>query len=388
PFVGDSPVSVAYQHVREVPQPPSTFNPEVPDSIDRVVLMALAKDREDRYADAAAFREDLLAARAGRPVAAPAVVSSAAAAAAATQAMPSLGADATQAMATAPAAPAETITARRLPPEDEPSRRGRVAGYVGLLLAVLAVFALAAFLASRLLGGEPAVEQVQVPSLIGMTATEAKAELDGLGLEYAEGEPVEDADREPGTVVDQSPVAGTPLDPGGTVTVVLTVEPGEVSVPDLRGMTQQEARAELQELGLEPGVVTTEDDAEVDAGRVVRTEPESGASVPPGTQVDLVLSSGEVELPNLVGQPFQEARATLIDLGLEVVIERTPTDEQEVDHVVSQDPGPGTVEQGSTVTLVVADPPPAPTAEPTPEPTQEPPAEPTLPAPPVVPPTP
>ena len=74
PFVGDSPVAVAYQHVREIPQAPSTFNPAVGADLDRIVLHALAKDRDDRYADAAEFRADLLAALDGRPVRAPVAV--------------------------------------------------------------------------------------------------------------------------------------------------------------------------------------------------------------------------------------------------------------------------------------------------------------------------
>ncbi|MFC5998849.1 Stk1 family PASTA domain-containing Ser/Thr kinase [Quadrisphaera sp. GCM10027208] len=390
PFVGDSPVSVAYQHVREVPQPPSSLNPEVPEAVDRVVLHALAKERGDRYPDAAAFRRDLIAARDGRPVSAPAVAAAAAAAAAATQALPGVGTAATQAMPAAatgatvpvgapPAPPTETITARDVQ-DPPPRRRRRAAGYVGLALAVIAVFAVAALLTSNLVGGTSTTEQVQVPRLIGMTAPEAKAALDELELEYAQGEDVEDTEAEPGTVVDQTPEERTTVDVGTTVTVRLAAAPGNVNVPDLEGRTQEEARTALQELGLEPGVVTTEDSPDHDAGQVVRTIPPAGQSVPEGTQIDLVLSSGQVELPDLVGTPYPEARAELLDLGLQVVIERQPTDEQEPDAVVSQDPAPGRVERGSVVTLVVADPLPEPSTPTTSAPTTTtPPAEPSTP---------
>ena len=377
PFVGDSPVSVAYQHVREVPQPPSRFNPDVGDALDRVVLKALAKDRDDRYPDAAAFRDDLLAARAGRTVSAPGVAAAAAAATAATQAVPPVDAARTQAFAVPSASAAETITARRSEGPPEEPRRGRLAGYLALALAVLAVFALAAFLANRLVASDqPDVAQVAVPPLIGLTGEEAKAALDDVGLNYVSGEPVEDSGREPGTVVDQSPEARTRVDVGSDVTVRLAAEPDQVAVPSVVNQTESQARQTLAEAGLVAGDVSWEDHPTVPRGSVIRTDPEAGATVTEGTQVTLVLSTGEMELPNLVGVPYQEARAELVQSDFKVVVLREPTDEQPVDHVVSQDPGPGRVKQGAEVTLVVADPPPTPTTEPTPEPTTEPTLEP------------
>ncbi|MBR7539720.1 serine/threonine protein kinase, partial [Mycobacterium tuberculosis] len=68
PFVGDSQLAVAYQHVGETPQPPSFYNPTIPPEVDRLVLHALQKDRDERYQDAYTFREDVLAARDGRPL--------------------------------------------------------------------------------------------------------------------------------------------------------------------------------------------------------------------------------------------------------------------------------------------------------------------------------
>ena len=72
PFIGDSPVSVAYQHVREIPEPASSLNPEVSAALDSVLMKALQKNRADRFQDAAAFRRALRAARSGVPVTAPA----------------------------------------------------------------------------------------------------------------------------------------------------------------------------------------------------------------------------------------------------------------------------------------------------------------------------
>ncbi|MER7168513.1 Stk1 family PASTA domain-containing Ser/Thr kinase, partial [Micromonospora sp. NPDC000207] len=68
PFVGDSPVSVAYQHVREAPPTPSDINPDVTPAIDAIVLKALSKNPLNRYQSAGEMRADLLRAAAGRPV--------------------------------------------------------------------------------------------------------------------------------------------------------------------------------------------------------------------------------------------------------------------------------------------------------------------------------
>ncbi len=74
PFIGDSPVAVAYQHAREEPQPPSTYASDVPEALDRITLKALTKDRDHRYRSAAEFRNDLEAVLRGGPVSAPAVL--------------------------------------------------------------------------------------------------------------------------------------------------------------------------------------------------------------------------------------------------------------------------------------------------------------------------
>ena len=257
PFVGDSPVSVAYQHVREIPQPPSTFNPEVSPGLDRVVLHALAKDREDRYPDAKAFRADLLAAHGGRPVTAPTVAVAGAEAAASTAA----AATAIPSIVPAPLPVSDEDVAIEPMDDEEPPRRGRAAGYVALALAVLAVFALAAFLIMQVVKPDgTSAETVAVPELVGLTKVEAKAALDEAGLAYAEGT-AENSDTVPAdAVISQNPEAASQLEAGETVTVVLSLGAAETEVPDLAGMTQGEAREALAAVGLEAGDATTADD--------------------------------------------------------------------------------------------------------------------------------
>ena len=371
PFIGDSPVSVAYQHVREIPQPPSTFNPNVGADLDRVVLHALAKDREDRYPDARAFRTDLLAALEGRPVRAPVPAADttvampvAAAAAAGVAGVAPVPVDATQVFAARTADPVQTVTIGHLEEDDEP-RQSRAAGYVLLALAVLAVFGFAAWLVTQVLDEEEGSAQattVSVPDLAGTTVTEAKSLLDQADLGYEEGPEQNSTTVPAGSVLSQSPPEGTAVDRGSVVTVVLSLGVGEVEVPDLTGLTQAEARSRLSELGLTVGDLTSVDDPEVEKDRVISSAPPAGAKVARDAQVAVVVSTGLVTLPDLTGTPLPQARVELLALGLSPAPEPEETDAVPVDTVLSQEPGAGSVPQGSTVVLTVAAAPPPSTA--------------------------
>ncbi len=398
PFVGDSPVSVAYQHVREVPVPPSRLNRAISDALDRVVLKALAKDRDDRYSNAEEFRRDLLAAAGGRPVGAPAV---GAAAAMATQALPS-SAEATAALAAAglggsglgeptaatrrlaPSAAGERTSAdhrgragvaaapgersvRTAPPDDDepPRRRGAL---VGIVIALLVALGLLAAVLYNLLGGGAPEEPVpvRVPSVIGGDAPSARTAITGARLEYAQTDAANEAPA--GTVVDQDPDAAVEVAPGSTVTVTVSTGPRTVAVPNVVGQREAQALGNLRDADLEDGTVTEEANAEVPAGQVIRTDPAADAQVPPGTPVNLFVSTGLVEVPDYAGLPLDQARQELLDLGLLPKVGYEPNGEVAENTVLRQDPPAGALEPGATVTLVVATVP-APTAEPTAEPT-------------------
>jgi len=364
PFVGDSPVSVAYQHVREIPQPPSTFNPSVGADLDRVVLHALAKDRDDRYPDAHAFRADLLAALEGRPVHAPVP------AADTTMAMPAAAAgvagvapvpvDATQVFAARTADPARTVTIGHLEEEDEP-RQSRAAGYVLLALAVLAVFGFAAWLVTQVLADDETSSQattVSVPDLTGKTVIEAKSLLDQADLGYKEGTAQNSATVPFNVVISQSPPEGAPVDRGSAVTVVLSLGVGEIEVPVLTGLTQAEARSKLQEVGLRVGDLKSVNDPEVEKDRVISSTPPAAAKVARNAEVAVVVSTGLVTLPDLTGRSYPQARVALLGLGLSSSAEPEENGAVPVDTVLSQNPAAGSVPQGSSVVLSVAAAPP------------------------------
>ncbi len=196
PFVGDSPVSVAYQHVRENPVPPSQLDPDVPTSVDAIVLKALAKEREQRYQSADEMRRDIAAALAGRPVAAVVPPPQPTQPIQSTTVLPGTS--------TIPAVGAHAA---------EPNKKGRTLGYVLLGIAVLAVFVVAALIARSALGGSGA-DQVQVPDVTGLSVAEASAALKAEGLTLGT-QTQQASDTVPeGRVIDQSPESDTQVDQG------------------------------------------------------------------------------------------------------------------------------------------------------------------------------
>ena len=388
PFLADSPVAIAYQHVGEPAPRPSTFNSDVDASFDAVVLHALTKDREARYQDATSFRADLQAARLGRPISAAARGTAAAVGgSASTVAMRGRGGEATLALGAGGAAVAAGSTAgademglfddglyadergntATLPaighdPDDEPHRRRGLA-YVLLVLAVLGAITLLGLAARNYLDRPtPSTQQVSVPSLIDLPVETAEAQLRALGLVP---DPTDvPSQKEVGLVVDQNPQPKERVAEGSKVSLSVSAGPDQVSLPDLRGFTEDEARTALSNLDLSVGATKKVDNTDVEAGRVVSTSPAAGETVAVGSAVTLNLSSGLVQVPNVVGKPRSDAATELSDLGFRIkttyAVSRRPEDE-----VLRQSVKAGEKAQyGSQIELIVAQP-----APPTPTPT-------------------
>jgi serine/threonine-protein kinase len=140
----------------------------------------------------------------------------------------------------------------------------------------------------------------------------------------------------------------------GAVDFVVTSGKGEVEVPDLTGMTVDQAEQALKDAGLTLGKQTEADSTKQRKGRVISSNPSAGDSVQKDTTVDIEVASGKVRVPNVVGQTLEEARATLTDARLEVKADKFEESTQQAGTVTKQDPSNTTVDQGSTVTLVLA----------------------------------
>jgi len=337
PFVGDSPVSVAYQHVREDPVPPSQIDPDIPPPLDAIVLKALAKNPDNRYDDAAQMRADIERALAGAPVAA----------------TPVLG-EHTRRIAAVPP-----------PPPEEEGRRRRALGYVLLALALLGVFALAVLVGRQLVTtgatGDPRPGLVTVPKVINLSEEDATAKLADAGL-TVEGVDREFSDEERGTVIDQSPEADTTVAGGSGVTLTVSDGVQQVIVPSIVGLSQQDAVAQLREVGLRVGKQTPRD-SDQPGGEVLRARPAPGEQVDINSAVDLVVASGLTEVPGVLGLSEGEARSVLENAGFEVSVATSPSADFPAGDVLDQSPDAGTpAELASTVTITVAVTPPSPTA--------------------------
>ncbi|NQU37651.1 MAG: Stk1 family PASTA domain-containing Ser/Thr kinase, partial [Actinobacteria bacterium] len=340
PFQGDSPVSVAYQHVSEEPLPPSQVDPAVPPSLDPLVLKALAKDPDDRYQTAADFRTDVERAMAGLPItsAIPAVVPAAAAGVAA--------ADATQQFA-ASGPPADPMAGT----EDEEKKRSPWV-WIGIAALVLLVAGLALFL-GRVLFGATAAEQVSVPTIVGKTIQQAENTLTQQGLSLGTQTP-ETSDQPKGNILSQNPQAGSQLAKGQSVAVTISAGLAQVQVPQLTGLaSSDDAQAALSEVNLNLGNVTQQD-SDQPAGMVLSQSPNSGTTVDEGSSVNIAVSNGMVSVPNVVGDTEAQANATLINAGFNVQVINQPSSDP-AGTVLAQSPNGGSkAQKGAQVTITVA----------------------------------
>ncbi len=361
PFVGDSPVAVAYQHVGQAPQRPSELASDVPEVLDRITLKALTKDREARYSTAAEFRSDLEAASRGGNVTAPLLGAAAAGAAAGYGATQVLGATpgATQVMApqTPPgpwgATGVQPAAAPVPPPGERPEEEERSRKGLMWTLIAIGLLALAAIVAFVLLRPEPGADLVEVPTLSAtITPAEAEQEIEDAGFVYVQREDAESSEPE-GTFTRQDPAGGQMAPEGSEVEVWFSAGPDTFGVPQVVGLPIDDAREALEAAGLVVGEVEEAPSATVEKDRVISSDPEEGQAVQAGDTVNLVVSNGQVELPDLVGRSQEEAEAALDELGLSF---RTTTEEsdEEPGTVIQQSPEAGPVNQGTRVDLVVA----------------------------------
>jgi beta-lactam-binding protein with PASTA domain/tRNA A-37 threonylcarbamoyl transferase component Bud32 len=345
PFVGESLVSVAVSHVREMPTPPSALDPSIPSDVDAIVMKALAKDRLERYQSAFEMRADLERAAAGLPVAAAADTS------AATQliAPATVAYDSYDQYGTvADAAPVTETDA-------EPERRGMSWGR--LLLIALAILAVAGVIGYLLFRG--GAQQVLVPNVVDETREQAEALITGRGLTVGEITEEETADEaQVGIVLRQDPAPETRVEEDSAVDLVVGVAPEQVAVPDgLVGMSEEDARQAIEAAGLTVGTVTGEESDDAEPGEVLSTDPESGEEVAVGSAVNLVVAEepDTATVPSVIGRPLDDARDAIEAEGLELGNVSREASDEPVDTVLSTDPEGGSeVESGSAVHVAIS----------------------------------
>ena len=333
PFSGDTPLAIAYKHVRENPPAPSSINSDVPSELDAITMKALAKNPDNRYSSAHEMHEDLQRFCSGQRV----------------HATPLLADETSVASA---ATGTQVLRQTEISEYQEPERN-RAALYVVVALLILGLFALGAwFLASNFFGEES--EPVEVPRVVGLEEDEARATLEDLGLEAVVEERAKKAVPE-GEVFRQEPKPGEEVDEGDAVTIYVSTGARQTSVPSLVGMSLEEATAALKEAKLKVGEVTEEDSDEAEDGEVLQQFPAAGRELDVGSEVDLVVAAGGTTVPSVVGMTQDEAEATLEEAGFAVAVNTEPS-EEEAGTVIAQDPEGGTeYEEGATVTILVSE---------------------------------
>jgi len=361
PFVGDSPVAVAYQHVREEAQPPSAFDPEVTPEMDAIVMKALVKDPDYRYQSADEMRADIDAALEGLPVAAAAGMGAAGFA----------GDTPTTAMT-----PQNGYGTTMLPPARDDDggmgyddrgagrrrqqKRSGATSTVLLILAGILVLVGAIFIGKSIFGDQGA-DAVKVPDVVGEKFEDAESSMSNLKLTLTkDGE--ERCDQPKGTVCSTNPAADEEVERGSTVTAVVSKGSGvqKVTVPDVTGMDADEAEDTLREEGFD--VEQEEQESSEPEGQVLSQDPEGETRVAKNSTVTLTVAAAPEEtepaainVPKVDGLAYEDAKATLEGQGF--VVQRTDQETADAapETVVAQSPEAGTAAtEGDTVTLTVA----------------------------------
>ncbi|MCX5110798.1 Stk1 family PASTA domain-containing Ser/Thr kinase [Streptomyces sp. NBC_00378] len=343
PFIGDSPVAVAYQHVREEPQKPSNFDPEITPEMDAIVLKALVKDPDYRYQSADEMRADIEACLDGQPVAATAAMGAAG--------YGGYGND--QPTTALRAADQNGAPTSMLPPvnpddggygyDDRPDRRRQKKSntstilliVAGVLVLIGAILIGQAVFSDRNSGGD----KFDAPNMVGSTVKEAEklAENAEIVLKIGSREPCEEQPK--GKICSQTPTPDEQMAKNDTVTVVVSTGAPKVDVPDVVEKTEATARKELEAKGFTVNVTAVE--SEKTAGTVIKQNPDGNSKAEKNSEVTITVAKQATQkVPNVADRDYNAAVAQLNGLGF-TNISRTDVDsEKPANQVISQTPLP------------------------------------------------
>jgi serine/threonine protein kinase len=303
PFSGETPVSIAYQHVSAPAPLARELQPGLPEGIEVALAVALAKRPEDRYQSAQAMLEDLVKIKAGDSI------------------------------------------------DTKVARKPLISGRNALITAGVLAIAGAAAIFGLSLTGEISATGNQVPNVVGLTEQEARALLGDYKITISHAhDPAIPKDR----IASQIPLATSTAPKGSAVVLTISDGPGDAIVPDgLIGMSLIDARSALAAQGL---VISLTEAAPSDEpqGTVLKVTPEAGSTITAGSGVILTIASGEVEVPNLIGIEAIQAKTILIQAGF-LVKEFFDYDSSQPNGVViRQAPEAGTTQTiGKSVTITI-----------------------------------
>ncbi|WP_282794801.1 Stk1 family PASTA domain-containing Ser/Thr kinase [Streptomyces sp. CC224B] len=365
PFVGDSPVAVAYQHVREEPQAPSVFDNEITPEMDAIVLKALTKDPDYRYQSADEMRADIEACLDGQPVAA-------------TAAMGAVGyggqggdyGDQATAMLRPQNGAHGQGQTSMMPPVnpddggygyDENGRRGRQkkssTSTVLLVVAGVLVLVGAILIGKWAFTGKDASDEKKAPNFVGETVKEAEQSAKNVDLKIAvsKREPCEKYPKN--QICSQTPTEGTKVEKGDTINVVVSTGAPKVAVPSVLGMDEGEATEKLEGDKYQLNVETKQRISTETEGKVLEQDPVTGTEVQKGSTVTLYIAKEQqkITVPDVSGQTWEAAKKQIEANGLVANRSDVESDSVEEGKVIQTTPSANTqVVPNSTVNVQVA----------------------------------
>jgi serine/threonine-protein kinase len=345
PFTGESAISVAYKHVREQPPRPTVVNPDVPQALENIILTAMAKSPEGRYASADDMRADLARFRRGEQTVSVPLT-----------AVPVAAGDVTVVNPRTDRVYDRTTVGTVVPSPTIPvTPRRSAAPFVLALITLLAVLAGLGYLLAKQLSGGSGGSLVTVGNYVNQPVHDAQLLIENAGLK-ADPITAENDQVAAGLVFDQAPAPGTRLQKGKTVTLKVSAGKGQVKIPDVTNQSLDDAQSQLRDAGLGYRVLQETSDT-VAAGKVTRTDPPAGSQVEKGTEIKLYVSTGkeQVQIPDVSGQDPVTAANTLGARDLLVEQVTQPSDTVDQGKVIGTNPPAGTaVPKGSKVQLIVS----------------------------------
>lgn len=342
PFTGDSPLAVAYQHVREDPKLPSLVGHDVPRELDSIVLKAMAKNPANRYQTAGEMRTDLLRVLGGgRPVA-PMVMTD-------------------EDRSTMLESGRRTPPPRRRPESGgahHAASSGNASRRIGVVLAAGVVLLLAAAGLVWALGPGAKPDQVAIPDVVNLSASDAQHKLESLGFSVGLQEKP-DGKTSSGNVIATQPLGGSRANKGSKITVQVSTGPQQVPVPRLAGMTPQQAQTQLDGIGLklDPNPRHAPS-ATQDKDKIIAQDPAAGTNLPSGAAVSLTVGDGpeKVRIPDVAGQSIDVAQPNLADsAGFKINVQHIQSTKPRGEVIGTTPPAGTMADKGSTVTLQVSD---------------------------------
>lgn len=356
PFEGDTAVAVAHQHIHAQPVAPSTFNTKVTPALDAVVLKALSKAPKDRYQSTQAFGTALQDAASGKvvvpetkpepieellgPISEPALEKT-------DTSSNELPAEFAFLFGDDPQTAPTLVQPEEFRPE--PKRVVAIVGIVALVFGAIAGMGL--WVATLKPVNLFPTSTVTVPELKGETYEAAEKELKDLGLYPTK---VEESSGlvKTGKVIRTEPGKETVIEPGALVQVFVSTGKTKVAIPDVSGLPLEEAKTTITDAGFKVGLVTESTSPTVAAGAVIATNPVLGTMRFQGAKVDISVSNGKIDIPDVRGKSVAEASNLLGDLNLFPVVQADMGCTKAAEPTVrSQSVPPGLSNQGVPITL-------------------------------------